>query len=155
MSIKDLFHGAIVSVQEGTLLKDVAELMDARCVGFVVVTSQNATMNPIGVITDRDIVVSGIAKGLDMQTTKVEAVMTSQLVTAHPDAEISEVIALMEGKNVRRILLVDSSGCACGVVSSDDLIKLLGSELSKIADLCSGQIGTSRRHHANDFTRMA
>ena len=155
MSIVSLCLGEVVVVPKETSLQDVAILMQARGVGFVAVTTDDGKMVPIGVITDRDIVVRAATKNLDMNRETVDKVMSHALVTIKKDAEITEVIEIMEERKVRRVLVVDESNHLCGVVSTDDLVRFVASEMAKIGGLFQEQTGTSLRHRTHEFTRMA
>ena len=155
MSIVNLCRGEVVIVPKETSLQDVAVLMQARGVGFVAVTTDDGNMVPIGVITDRDIVLRAVAKNLDMSRDTVEKAMSQALVTVKSDANITEVIEIMEERKIRRVLVLDEANHLCGVVSTDDLVRFVSGEMAKIGNLFQEQTGTSLRHRTHEFTRMA
>jgi CBS domain-containing protein len=76
---------------------------------------------PVGVITDRDIVCRVVAAGKNPMAHTVESSMTSSVVTVRTDASIYEVIAVMEDHQIRRVPVVDDSGCCMGIISQADI----------------------------------
>lgn len=90
-------------------------------------------MRPVGVITDRDIVVAVIAKDVDPRTLTVADVMTSDPVLVREDASLSTLLAEMRRIGARRMPIVDADGLLVGVVSLDDVLERLAEELGNIA----------------------
>lgn len=154
MQIRELCRGEVVSVLKETSLQDVASLMEARYVGFVVITTRDGSMTPIGVVTDRDLAIKAVAKNMDMRLEKVETIMTSRLITAHVNDDLDEVITLMEQNQVRRILVLDQLDQIFGIVSIDDIVSFLSKEFSRVQGLYLSQIGTSSRQRSHEFSRM-
>ena len=77
--------------------------------------------HPVGVITDRDIVCRAVAEGKNPTGHTVESVMTRPVVTVRADAPIEEVVATMERHQIRRVPVVDDSGCCTGIIAQADL----------------------------------
>jgi CBS domain-containing protein len=88
-------------------------------------------------VTDRDIAVGIVAKGLDPETLSVEEVMTPELFAVQESAGVSETIELMRSRGVRRLPVCDAAGALVGLVSADDLIDLLAEELNALARMIS------------------
>lgn len=139
MPILDLCDGKKISVQKGTSLQKAAAVMQDKHIGSVVVVDPKAHDKPIGILTDRDIVLKAAAKDASMSKTLVEEIMSTHLVKIAHDAGLNDAIKLMQDKAVRRILVVDREDRLCGVLSSDDLIQLVGQELNRIGDLYQRQ----------------
>ena len=114
-----------------------AKRMSEEGVGALVVLEENDTI--AGIITDRDIVVSAVAKKVDI-TTHISEVMTKDVVKVAKGSGIAEVIEKMESHEVRRAVVVDEQGRSCGLISSDDLLQLLGDELHSLGNLVSRQM---------------
>ena len=94
----------VVCCTPRTTVLEAAHLMRQRHVGdLVVVEDDEAEKDPLGVITDRDIVVDVLAKGLDPATTLVASVMRSPVVIAHEDEDSSMTLERMRTHGVRRI----------------------------------------------------
>jgi CBS domain-containing protein len=155
MIMSELCRGELVQILEGESLQAAAQLMDERSVGCLVVMDRTIESKPIGIITDRDIVIKAAANNLDMRQAKVESLLASLPISVELNTSAEDALKLMEERRIRRILVVDSHGKALGLVSMDDLICVIADQLMGIARLISVQIGTSARHRSHEFTRMA
>jgi CBS domain-containing protein len=110
-----------------------AQRMHDRNVGTLVIT--NSAGRPIGILTDRDLVVKVLAKGLDAVDTTVGSVMSSQLKTVDEATPIEQTLALMRTSSVRRVPVVDDDGKLAGLVSLDDILDLMAEEFRDIGEL--------------------
>ena len=144
MPIKDLASMNLVTVDRGASIQYAAQLMRNRHVGCLVVTESNGINKPIGVLTDRDIVIAIAADNLPVQTTRVDDIMTTMLATASVDEDITRVIDKMEVHGVRRIVIVDEMGSPVGLVSIDDVLQFLAKEMNGLGRLVSQQVGDER-----------
>jgi CBS domain-containing protein len=102
-----------------TPLQEVAHLMVACDCGEIPVI--DAGGKPLGVVTDRDIVVRTVAQGLSPLERKASDVMTSPCLTVLENDDLEECTGKMEDHQVRRMLVVDDEGCLCGIVSQADV----------------------------------
>ena len=75
----------------------------------------------VGIITDRDITVRAVARGLDPNRTRVEEVMTPDVLSCSSEAEVAEACELMERRQVRRLLVTDATDAPIGIVSLGDI----------------------------------
>lgn len=96
-----------------------ARLMLEEDVGEIPVT--DGEMCPVGVITDRDIVLRCVAVGGDPQNATVEECMTAPALTVRDDATLEECAQLMARHRIRRVPIVDAQGAICGIVAQADL----------------------------------
>jgi CBS domain-containing protein len=133
VTIRDLCHRIVVTIHLKASAEDAARLMRSAHVGDIVVVDAADTRVPVGIITDRDIVVEVVAEGLAPAQTAVESVMTSPALTLREDEGLLEALDKMSKRGVRRAPVVDRDGRLQGLISVDDLIPLLGRELSKSA----------------------
>jgi len=101
--------------------QDVARLMTARGVGSVVIVEGR---KPIGIVTDRDIVIRVTAHGLDPDKVPVESVMTSPLVTITQNEDVAVAIAVMARHGIRRLPIVDEAGCLAAILTLGDVLRL-------------------------------
>jgi len=125
----------IVAPRESSVL-DVAKLMRQYHVGDVVVTDGvNGRRVPVGIVTDRDIVVEVLAEGLDPASLSAGDIMSSQLVTVRENEGLFQTIQVMRARGARRAPVVNQDGVLVGIVSVDDLIELLAQELSDLSTL--------------------
>jgi CBS domain-containing protein len=102
-----------------TTLDEVAKLMVANDCGEIPVV--DAAEQPIGVITDRDIVCRVVAEGKNPMGYTAETCMSQPVVTVSADAPLDEVITTMEKHQIRRVPVVDERGSCAGIVSQADI----------------------------------
>jgi CBS domain-containing protein len=108
------------TIEPNATLQLAAGRMKDIQVGFLMVYEEGSGL--LGVITDRDIVVRAIAEGAP-PTTSVRDVMTLQAVWCYEDAALSEAVALMELRGVRRLVVLDEKLRLAGVLSVDDVAR--------------------------------
>jgi CBS domain-containing protein len=137
MPIGDVCVRDVVCAGKDTTILEAARLMRQHHVGNLVVVedSANGRRYPVGIVTDRDIAVSVIAPALDAALFTLGDLLSQELVTAQENQGIFESIQNMRMHGVRRMPIVDRQGALVGIVSVDDLIRLLGEELSELAKL--------------------
>jgi len=105
-------------------------------VGDIVVTDGIAGRRvPVGIVTDRDIVLEVLAQELDATSLSASDIMSGDLVTIRENEGLFQTIQLMRAKGARRAPVVNSEGLLVGIVSVDDLVELLAEELSQLAKL--------------------
>jgi CBS domain-containing protein len=103
-------------------------------VGSVVVLRDDV---PWGIVTDRDLVLRVLRRGLDPVVTRVDAVASNPLVTARDDVEPMEAAVLMREHGIRRLPVVDGAGALVGIVSLDDLVHHVGRETEELSEVVS------------------
>ncbi|MDX2086245.1 MAG: CBS domain-containing protein [Kofleriaceae bacterium] len=106
------------TVPDDTPIRNVARMMRDREIGDVLVVTETGAL--CGIVTDRDIVVRGLAEAKDPVATRVGDICTEELVTVAPGATVDEAIKLMRSRAVRRIPVV-ADGEPVGIVSLGDL----------------------------------
>lgn len=104
-----------------TLVQYVARMMADRDTGVIPVIDNADAMKPIGIITDRDIVVRVVAKNQDAATLRADQCMSSNPLTIDESAPLSEAVLLMERQQVRRLPVVNQQGRLVGIVSQGDI----------------------------------
>jgi CBS domain-containing protein len=129
----------IISHREDTV-GDAAKLMREHHVGDVVVVDERDDVRfPVGIVTDRDLVVEIMATELDQKVITVGDIMLEELVTVKESVGIFEAVQYMRSKTVRRLPVVDARGALVGVLTLDDLLELLAEELLAISKLFNYQ----------------
>jgi CBS domain-containing protein len=121
-------------------LADVAKLMREAHVGCVVVIDPPGSRTPVGIVTDRDIVVEAVAADLDARTLTAGEIMTRSLVTAAEADDASWSLKVMRDRGVRRLPVLDDVGELVGIVALDDLLESASVALSDVVQA----IGTER-----------
>jgi CBS domain-containing protein len=103
-------------------------------VGNVVVVERDKRGSvPVGIVTDRDIVISVIAPKLDPSQLTVGEIMGADLVTASDDQDVFETVEQMRRHGIRRLPITDKQGGLLGIVAVDDLLELLAMQLSGLS----------------------
>jgi len=121
-----------------TTIFEAAQLMRKKHTGdLVVVEDDQERLEPLGVITDRDIVVEVLAKGLDPSTTLVSSVVHSPVVIAREEEDSTVALERMKAHGVRRIPVVGSRGKLTGIVTVDDMMKRLAQEANALTEIVS------------------
>jgi CBS domain-containing protein len=134
MAVGEICSRVVVFARRGETLREAARVMREHHVGALVVVEERGGVRvPVGMLTDRDIVVAAVAKGLDADGLRVEEVMTTDLATAAETDGVSDCIARMRARGVRRMPVVDGRGGLVGIVTADDFLDLLAEELSALA----------------------
>jgi predicted transcriptional regulator len=145
MSISDYCAKQVFSVEKSASLQQAAQLMKKHHVGALVVMEADGKKKPVGVLTDRDIVLTLVADNRS-PATLVKEIMSNQVIKVSKDANTQDVIHEMEKQGVRRVVLVDSADQICGVVSSDDLLQYLAKEINGLGNLIDRQLENEKRH---------
>lgn len=136
MKVRDICKRAVVTVLPQDDLLSVAHVMRDQHVGYLVVVEPGikpGTLRPVGVLTDRDLVISVMARGVNPRELRVADVMTRDLVAACEDDSLRVALAQMRRVGVRRLPVIGEYGELAGVISIDDAIDALTQELSAIA----------------------
>ena len=142
MSIREICNRNVVCATADLTAVEAARLMRQHHIGNVIVVDQlDGPRTPLGVVTDRDLVIEVVAAGVDPDLLKLGDMLTGRLVTVDEATSITETIRTMALHGVRRLPVVDSAGRLAGVVSVDDILPQLASPLAALADLA----GRSRR----------
>jgi len=110
-------------------VQQAAERMHERSVGTLVVV--DAKQQPVGIVTDRDLVVRAVAEGYDPHFTTVGSVMTPEPETALEDTPIEHALERMERGGFRRMPVVDHADRLVGLVTLDDILMLFADELNR------------------------
>jgi CBS domain-containing protein len=127
-------------------VQGAAYLMRKHHVGDIVVVDEpDGERIPVGIVTDRDIVVSVIALGLDPLGLQVGDIMTDDLLTAAEGDDIYMTIERMRLRGIRRVPVVTDSGALSGIVSADDLLGFLAEEMEELSRISPYQQQHERR----------
>ena len=137
MPIGDVCIRDVVVATKDVTVQQAAVLMRRHHVGdlVVVVEGANGGKVPVGIVTDRDIVVSVVAPTLNAAVYTVGDLVARDLVTVAEDQGVFETVQQMRMTGVRRMPVVDRAGGLVGIISVDDLIQLLSDEMSELAKL--------------------
>jgi len=124
----------VVTTSAQMTVEQAARAMRSKNVGALVVVNAG---RPVGMLTDRDIAVEVVAKGMDPDTVRVGDVMHKRPITIREELGIFDAVRVFAKTGVRRLPVVTKSGILVGVIAIDDLIMLLGNEIGHLAGALS------------------
>lgn len=130
MSIYSVCQKNVLSVKPDSKIEFVAGLMRDKNIGCVVVTADH---KPVGIVTDRDIALRGPILCDVSKTDLVSSIMTTDVKYVTKDTGMFEAIQEMKSAGVRRMPVVDAAGRLVGLITLDDITRLLAREMSDIA----------------------
>lgn len=135
MKIKQVCSRMVAVAERHNSVREAAQLMREHHVGcLVVIEKRDGRTRPVGVVTDRDIVVSVVAlASVQPETLRVEDIMARELATIDEDAGVFEAVEVMSERGVRRLPVLGADGQLVGILALDDLLRILAAELAGLA----------------------
>ena len=125
MSIEQFCIHEVVTIHPSITVTTAAARMAAENVGALVVVDNH---KPIGIVTDRDLVLRVLAKGRPAEGTEVRAIMTPDPVCINADAPLEGAISRMTSNRLRRLVVVNHQQEVVGILALDDIIELVAEE---------------------------
>ena len=126
----------VVITEPNTIINEAAKLMRQYHVGDLVVVKKQGEENvPVGIVTDRDLVIEVLAQEVPPDSMTIKDVMNSKLVTVSEDETLLDTLALVQARGVRRILIVNDHGGLEGILSADDAIELIAEATNSLVKL--------------------
>jgi CBS domain-containing protein len=150
MHIRDICTIQTISCNRDETVQGAALLMRKHHVGDLVVVdgadgdAAGASI-PAGIVTDRDIVVSIVALGLDPASLLVGDIMSDDLLTCREDDDVYQTIEHMRVRGIRRVPVVNDKGALAGIVSADDLLEFLAEEMGDLSRISGNQQAHEKR----------
>ena len=137
MKLSHIMTGGIETIPPQATLAEAAKKMASQDIGSLPVCGERRRV--VGIITDRDITVRAVARGMDPNHTRVEEVMTRDVLSCSSDADVEDACQLMEQRQVRRLLVTDGNDTPVGIVSLGDIALCLresqsGEVLKKVSE---------------------
>ena len=145
MSVRQFCTQHVASVQPSDTVYTAARRMAEENVGALVVIGDRN--RPMGIVTDRDIVVRALAKGLPVIQTEVRAVMTPKPVCIGDEAELSGALEMMKFHRLRRLIVVNRAQEVVGVISLDDIFSLIAEERQALEAVTETMRATRYKRH--------
>jgi len=143
MKVGDVCNRLVIFATEDEAVQRAAELMRKYHVGTLVVTEfGDEDRDPIGIVTDRDVVVEVMAKGIDPEELTVGDIMTENPLVVREDDDVAATLEAMREQGVRRVPVMDAKGALVGILALDDLLQVISSCMSDVAAIVGAQ-----RHH--------
>lgn len=122
MLVKDIMTSPVITIDEGTTVDKAAQLMKVHNLGCVIITSKKGE-KPLGIITERDLVVRVLAENAKASKLIAKDVMTTPLITVDPSETLSEAARRMSRLNIRRMGVI-YKGNLVGIVTSKDILAI-------------------------------
>ena len=146
MKVKDCMCENVSCVKPETTLSDVAKMMQQQHVGCVPVCDTNKKI--VGLITDRDIVLRGVACNKNTNTTPVSEVMTTAVYTVTPDAEVAEASKIMCDCQIKRVPVTENNTIV-GIITLGDLANNEGVNSNQVYNTVEGicRCGTNTKNN--------
>jgi len=136
MAIGEVCNREVIIVERNTSITEAARLMRQFHVGDLVVVEKVADKaRPVGIVTDRDIVLEVIAAEVAVNSLTVGDIMTADVATVRESEGVFETLRYMRDQGVRRLPVVDSAAWLIGIITLDDLLELLAEEMGELAKL--------------------
>lgn len=135
MPIREYCNLNVICCEPDAPIAEVAALMRKHHVGDVVVVAnqQEGQQIPLGILTDRDILIETIALDVEAKLFTASDLMSTPVTTILEQAGLSEALGIMRGKRIRRLPVVNHAGGVIGMVTTDDILNVLAGELSALA----------------------
>jgi predicted transcriptional regulator len=148
MAVGAICNRNIVIAHRDESVAAIARRMREFHVGdVVVVDSQGGIRKPLGVVTDRDLVIEVMALEVQPEELTAGDIMSQELVSLNEGEELPEATALMRSKGVRRLVIVDDQGGLAGILTVDDILDVVAEEMDNLARLVVRQGEREQRTH--------
>jgi CBS domain-containing protein len=136
MSVAKYCDREIATITRDASIHKAALMMRHYHGGEVIIVEKSNDKNiPIGIVTDRDLVVEIIAMEVDMEQISVGNVMSLELITVSENMSLSDTLDIMQHNGVRRAPVVDGSGCLIGLITVEGILKVLSQDMNKVLEL--------------------
>ncbi|MBU0680638.1 MAG: CBS domain-containing protein [Proteobacteria bacterium] len=147
MPVGEFCNRQVVIASPESDIVTIAKLMREYHVGDVVIVQNKGEARvPVGIITDRDLVIELLAKEVDLDAVTVSDVMSYELVTCQESIGLWDALKHMQGKAIRRLVVVSDSGSLVGILTVDDILDLLADEMTSLAKVALGQQVKEKRY---------
>jgi CBS domain-containing protein len=138
--VGQMCNRTVVVTDAAAGLFEAAQLMREHHVGTLVVVARgDAGVRPVGILTDRDIVVEAVAEAVPLDRIAVGDIMSAEIVTAKEDDDLSDTMDRMRSQGVRRMPVVDSGGDLVGILALDDVMELLSDMIGRMSQVSERQ----------------
>lgn len=133
IQLKDFASLVVAVVEPETTALVAAQLMRRHHIGALVVVDAQEKNRPVGIVTDRDLVLELMAEGLDPAVFTAGDIMSLNLVLARPDMDAMDAVQLMQAHQLRRLVMADEAGRLAGIVTLENILEVLSRELANLA----------------------
>jgi CBS domain-containing protein len=148
MTAGEYCNREVIIVEPTISVTEAAVLMRRHHVGdLVVVEKEGEEARPVGIITDRDIVIEVVAQKIDPDSLTVKDIMSTDPVRVAETVSLLDTLELMKQRGVRRVLVIADSGGLQGLLSADDAIELIAEQINDLTLLVDREIMREQKQH--------
>lgn len=145
MRVGEVCNREVIIANRGDSVLEAAKLMRRHHVGnLIAVEEREGLRRPVGILTDRDLVVEILAREVDVNAVAVGDAMSADLLTAVEDEDFMETVKRMRAAGVRRAPVVDRQGALIGILAVDDVLELVTEELADLVAIIAREQRTER-----------
>ena len=137
MNVGKICNRDVIAAPAHTSVTEAAEMMRRHHVGDVLVLESTSSRIPIGIVTDRDIVVEVVAARLDPTSLTLRDIIASPLISTHEEESCEDTVRLMALHGVRRMPVLDAENSLVGVITLDDLLPYFSAPLAQLSHLAA------------------
>ncbi|MBL4865154.1 MAG: CBS domain-containing protein [Pseudomonadales bacterium] len=149
MNIGSYCNREVITSSADATVREVAQLMRQHHVGIIVIVQPTEDGNrPIGIVTDRDLVVELVAQDVPLESVTVTDLMMTDLITAEETDDLMGTISLMKRKGIRRIPVVSRENDLVGILAVDDVLELISEQMVNIVKLISREVEEEKNLHS-------
>lgn len=139
MNLGDICNRNVIVAYRQENLSEAIKLMRQYHVGNLVIVESSHHPVPVGLLTDRDILISAIGAGLNPDEILIEDVMSFELVTANTCETLDFALKTMRARSIKRLPVVDEHNALVGILTIDDIVEILAEALNDIAAITQKQ----------------
>jgi CBS domain-containing protein len=134
MIVEKVMNKHVITASPETSLLEAAQIMADNHIGCIVVTQKG---KPVGMLTERDILVAIASDEIDIKKTKIGSIMTHYLITIGPKRQLSKAIELMADNKIKKLPVVNDEGKLIGIITASDIMSVEPSAAKRIRHLIS------------------
>ena len=147
MSVGEICNREVIITDKNTSIREAARLMREYHVGDLIVVEKHGKQNaPVGIVTDRDIVIEVLAQDVDLEQVTVSDLMAGELATLYEEADFWDALSEMRRHGVRRMPVINQQGGLEGILTIDDALELLTEGLDEMVKLIRNEMQTEMQH---------
>jgi CBS domain-containing protein len=149
MKVGEVCNREVAFVYGHERVSEAAKVMREHHVGSLVVVAEEARgVVPIGILTDRDIVVEVLTAGLDYGTVSAAEIMSRELITVREEDDVLDAFKTMRSRGIRRLPVLTRSGTLAGIVTIDDLLALVAEQVDDLVKTIASEQSREARSRA-------
>ena len=141
MTAGEYCNREVVIIEQGTSITQAASLMREFHVGSLVVVQKRDNINvPVGIVTDRDLVIEIIAQRVPVESVTINDVMSKELISVDEQETLIDTLQRMLKSGIRRVIVVDGQGSLQGILTADDIIELMAESMNDLVKLANQEL---------------